>query len=253
MGKVKIYDMKAISNDEYENFVRSEAEEWRQYAKSTIEKVEEIESPQIQLLCYFSLMECLAQDVANYPNKGQHKAFTDFVLKYQNKYCYLDEIDPVTLFYHTEKNVGEVFDLSDFQDGAIYYPTDSFIQKQVKILVTKLTETIGEEAAIKLAQKHRYVDLLYRMRCRLSHEFSQSYIGHMKHQESPYYISCSRTYIKDKKVIEDDVWHFCIPVEFVKSICVNCIDNYLNECIVNNVLPVDNNSMDRFCELSWYQ
>ena len=200
MGKVKIYDMKAISNDEYENFVRSEAEEWRQYAKLTIEKVEKIESPQIQLLCYFSLMECLAQDVANYPNKGQHKTFTDFVLKYQNKYCYLGEIDPVTLFYHAEKNVGEVFNLGDFQEGALYCPTDSFIQNQAKILITKLTEVMGEEEEIKIAQKHRYVDLLYRMRCRLSHEFSPSYIGHIKYREAPYYISCFRTYIKDKKV-----------------------------------------------------
>ena len=253
MGKIRVYDMRVISEEEYKDFVRSEVQEWREYAKLTIEKVETIASSQAQLLCYFSLIECLAQDVANYPDRGQQKIFTDFVLKYQNKYDYLNEVDPVTLFYHAEKNYSGLLSIKDFQEGEICHPTDAFIREKASNFIATLTATIGEENANKFVLKHRYVDLLYRMRCRLSHEFSLSHIGHIRHQEEPYYISCYRSYLKDGKIIEDDVWMLSIPVSFVKNICINCVDNYLDECVKNNVLPVDNNSMDRFCELSWYR
>ena len=90
MGKIKTCDMEIVSNSENNGFVCNEVNELREYVKNTIEKVENIGSPQIQLLCYFSIIECLAQDVANYPDGGQQKIFTDFVLRYQDKYDYLN-------------------------------------------------------------------------------------------------------------------------------------------------------------------
>ena len=31
-----------------------------------------------------------------------------------------------------------------------------------------------------------------------------------------------------------------------------CVDNYLEECLKTNSLPVANDGMGRLCELSWY-
>lgn len=37
----------------------------------------------------------------------------------------------------------------------------------------------------------------------------------------------------EKKVVlcQDDVWQLHIPMQFVKNLCINCINNYLDECI----------------------
>lgn len=73
-----------------------------------------------------------------------------------------------------------------------------------------------------------------------------------KDAKEPYYMCCSRYYLKDVKIIQDDVWTFNIPIEFIKSLCENCISNYLDECLQTNRLPLPNNTLNRFCELSWY-
>ena len=52
--------------------------------------------------------------------------------------------------------------------------------------------------------------------------------------------------------MEDDVWKLNVPSKFLKDLCVNCVDNYLEECIKKNILPVENDGMGRLCELSWY-
>lgn len=252
MAKEKIFEMRAISDKEMKNFIKESVDEYRKYVDTVIAQVENVNDRAVKLLCYFSLIESIAQDVANYPIGQQQKTFVDFVLKYQSLYSYLENVDPVTLFYHVEDKIDKKFDLCDFEDVGVYGPQDTFISNQTNIIKDVLSNTIGEKSADEILKKHRYVDLLYRLRCRVSHEFSHSHISFSSLHKEPYYISCNRRYVSKNKIVQDDVWQLYIPTEFVKNLCINCINNYLDECIKENVLPTHNDSIDRFCELSWY-
>lgn len=252
MGENKIFEMRAICDVEKSEFIKASVADYRIYVDNVIAQLESIEDRAVRMLCYFSLIECIAQDVADYPDKQQQKTFVDFVLKYQSLYSYLEAIDPVTLFYHLEKEIGDKVNLDDFVDGSVYEPQDKFIRDKADSIKETLRDAFGVQVANKMVEKHRYVDLLYRLRCRVSHEFSHSHISVNVFHKEPYYMSCSRTYVSEGKIVRDDVWQLNIPTQFLKNLCANCINNYLDECIKENVLPTANNSMERFCELSWY-
>ncbi len=252
MSKYKVFETRTISNEDFTEVIKNSVEDWRTYAMNIIKDCEKISSKELRLLCYFSLIECVAQDVANYPERKNQKTFTEFVLKYQNAYSFLEEIDPITLFYRTEQYIGQILSLDNLVDGGVYSPNDQIIREKVKEIEIALITALGEEKTKTYLNNHRYVDLLYRLRCKLSHEFSSSHIAISKNIKEPYYMCCSRYYLKDKKLVKDDVWTFNITLEFVKTLCENCINNYLDECLNANSVPLPNNTMNRFCELSWY-
>lgn len=252
MGENKIFEMRAINDADKREFVKESVDDYRKYVDNVIFQLESVEDRAVRLLCYFSLIESIAQDVANYPDKQQQKTFVDFVLKYQSLYSYLEAVDPVTLFYHSEKEISDKVNLNDFIDGNVYEPQEKFIRDKADSIKGVLCDSFGAQNADKMVGKHRYVDLLYRLRCRVSHEFSHSHVSINTFHKEPYYMNCNRTYVSKGKIVQDDVWQLHIPMQFVKNLCVNCINNYLDECIKDNVLPTANDSMDRRCELSWY-
>lgn len=236
-----------VSAEDMAALVKKEIAEWREHIYELVAQMDATGSRKIQLLFYFSLLEMMAQDEADYPDRHQQDTFTEFVLRYQTKYPYLAEVEPVTLFYHVEDIVSDVVDLSDFEEGQVYEPTDTMSRKKSAEIMDALKKKKDVNFADKKAKQHRYVDLLYRMRCRLSHEFSGSHISSIDHMDEPYSISFNRSYEKDGKLVRDDVWKLMIPVSFVKEISLNCFENK-----VRNQLPSKNNTMDRACELSWY-
>lgn len=145
------------------DLVNDTVNDWRKYLNEVIDQLENVLSKQVRLLCYFLLMESIAQDIAHYPDRGQQKTFIDFVLKYQTMYSYLELIDPVTFFYHVEKYFDNAVDLSDFIEGSNYRPKDRLIRDKAVLIREALSEIVGEEKAHNIANKHRYVDLLYRL------------------------------------------------------------------------------------------
>ena len=252
MGENKIFEMRAINDAEKSEFIKASVDDYRRYVDNVITQLESVEDRVVRILCYFSLIESIAQDVANYPDNQQQKTFVDFVLKYQSLYSYLETVDPVTLFYHLEKDISDKVNLNDFIGGSVYETQDKIVRDKADYIRGVLYNSFEKQNADKMLGKHRYVDLLYRLRCRVSHEFSHSHILINTFHKEPYYMRCNRTYVSQGKVVQDDVWQLHIPIQFVKNLCINCINNYLDECVKENVLPTANDSMDRLCELSWY-
>ena len=252
MFKNQVFEMKAIVNTEDKEFVKMAVDDLKKYVNAIVESVENVQIQEVKLLCYFSLLESFAQDEANYPDRGMQKTFTEFVIEYQNICSYITSVDPVTLFYHVENNLNGAADLSEFVDGGVYCPTDQFVRNKADSLLKKIEEVLGKKKREKLECQHRYVDLLYRMRCRLSHEFSSAAMPTTIIHIEPYYISYNRTYFIDGKEVNDAVWELNIPGEFEKNICLNCIGNYLEKCLRSNRWPTPNDSMGRLCKLSWY-
>lgn len=253
MPKQKIFN-KEIRMIDDEKYVKYSVEEYRKYIHKIIDRLENIEPEIIRELCYFSIIESIAQDINNYPIRKLQDVFTEFVLKYQNKYNFLGLLDPVTLFYRKEKELSKYANLDDIQDGGVYFPEDKIIRQIAKQLKCVVMEKLNykKDNAEKLLKEHRYVDLLYRLRCRMSHEFYQLGTSKSQFHTEPYYMNCFRMYVKDEQIVSDNVWTVHIPVIFLRNLCVNCIDNYLDECIKNNTLPIKNNNLNRICELSWY-
>ena len=83
--------------------VKKEVEDLRHRFEHYIELIDSITDRDFQLLCMFSMIDSLAQEWANYPPKNEQDVFCDFVLKHQTKYDYLNEIEPVTLYYEKKE------------------------------------------------------------------------------------------------------------------------------------------------------
>ena len=140
---------------------------------------------------------------------------------FQNKYDFLEAVDPITLFYRVEDIIAPKVNLHNLVDGEIYFPKSKRISDKVLEIETELITKNGKEYADKKLKEHRYVDLLYRMRCRLSHEFSAPHISFSKVINEPSYINCSRQYVSNGRLVNDAVWQLRFPVGFVKDLCLN--------------------------------
>lgn len=250
----KIFEMKAINELTKDEFIQKSIDDWRNYANNIIEEVQNVKFKQIKLLSYFSIVESIAQDMANYPKMKQQKAFTDFVLKYQKGYDFLSFTDPITLYYRFEEELKEDVSLDEYlDDGGIYHFNCEALNKLIEKIRNTLLKTKSQDSINKIMLQHRYVDLLYRLRCKVSHEFSDNHISDFDVLLMPYYINCSRIYLKDNKIVNDEVWELRMPIRFIKELCLNCINNYLDECQKNKELPLENDTLNRKSQLSWYQ
>lgn len=197
-------------------------------------------------------MERMVQEYDNYPQRCLQESFTKFVIQFQDKYDFLEKTDPITLFYRVEDVISSKITLEDMVDGEMYLPRSQIILDKAKEMRNELIRQKDEEYANKKMKEHRYVDLLYRMRCRVSHEFSALHISFSQVINEPTYIKCSRQYMKKGQLASDGVWQLRFPISFVRDLCLNCFENYLEYCLKKHISPNKNNGLDRFCELSWY-
>lgn len=253
MPNNRYWDMELLMNEnESFDYVEHSVNSWREWIAKAENAIEAIEVKEIKLLVYFSIMEMMAQEYSNFPTKNLQASFTQFVLRFQDKYDYLGLTDPVTLYYREEKLISSDITLAELEDGNIYFPESAVVREIASAIRQVITTKKDEEYANRKMCDHRYVDLLYRMRCRLSHEFAAPNMSHKENTENPYYINCAREYLSKGKIMNDEVWQLRFPVSFIKNLCLNCFENYLNHCLETNTSPNKNNGMDRLCELSWY-
>lgn len=252
MSDNKVWDIEVLLEDEVFDYVEYAVNSWREWIAKTMNEIEKIEMKEVKLLTYFSIMEMMAQEYDNFPSNKLQDSFTKFVVKFQNKYDFLEAVDPITLFYRVEDIVVPKVNLNNLVDGEIYLLKSKHISDKVLEIETELIAKNGKEYAHKRLKEHRYVDLLYRMRCRLSHEFSAPHISFNKVINEPSYINCSRQYVSNGRLVNDAVWQLRFPVGFVKDLCLNCLENYLDYCLKEHIPPNKNNGLDRKCELSWY-
>ncbi len=204
-------------------------------------------------MCYFSLIEKFAQEYSDYPAKKSTKAFCDFVLMFKTSYTFLNEYDPVTLYYDFETQLKDNFNLS-FLDHGINYNPDQAIQRGKAKEMLKSLKALGIND--RLIKNHKYVHLLYSLRSKLSHELSShndmlSTDLHLL-SEYPYYVSCFRSYPVDGSIVRDQVWELVVPVGFIKKLALECIKNYLDYSLENKDDPFENDRINRKSHIAWY-
>ena len=100
----------------------------RSWLHSKSQIIDNISENYFKALCYFSLIENFAQEYFNYPISNQNAdAFCKFVIKFNSSYSFLDEYDPVTLYYDFETQLEQSFDLSFLDYGINYNPDQAVL------------------------------------------------------------------------------------------------------------------------------
>jgi len=229
--------------------------EVQKHYEDRIESIRKIEEKYFQLLCLFSLIDSLAQEYSNYSRGHEQKKFTIFVLEFQNKWDFLENTDPITFYYDVQEQLGDALNLDFLIEGNVYSP-QFMIKSGMTEKITECLDTKGQPYIDEYKRKHRYVDLLYKMRSKLSHELSTSGsispMGLGELVPLPYYLSVSRVYSIDENIIEDDIWELVIPVEFIERLLRDCLGNYLKFCRETQRDPFSNNKFERKFRLAWY-
>lgn len=225
----------------------SRVKEISEYVDAKIVVIKDIPDNDIKIIAYFALLESFAQNYANYVG-STNKNFCAFVKKFQTSCSFLDEIDPVTLFYFYHTRLSGDFDLSFLQEPC-YYDANSVVamNKSKQMIELLKSENIKDEQI----KRHTYIKLLYSMRSRLSHEFDGRHSNLKYHliPNLPYYMSVGGLKKADKK---DCSWILIIPPDFVENLVSECIKNYLEYVKKENIDPFQNNCITRRSRLAWY-
>lgn len=238
----------------------------REHLDKELACVDAIENTTMQAICMFAMIDCLAQEEANYIGKP-HDVFCNFVLKNQKQCDYLECVEPVTLYYHVEDLIEEASPLPGFPPEKVISLDDLgyvYGEKVENILSTGKTQKIldyiekkmGRKFAEDKAREHKLINLLYRMRSKAVHEMSglgESWKDrHGLQPNVPYYRDVGRGYVLDGDWVYDDVIELVFPNTFIRSILVDCINGYLAECEATKRFPFSNNDITRKPNLTWY-
>jgi hypothetical protein len=241
--------------------------EARAYLNNELTIIDGVTDVTLQLICLFAMIDCLAQEQASYPRNSK-KAFCDFVLAHQKQCDYLEEVEPITLYYHVEDDIDYVVKISGFPPekevtiddlGYLYGDKVKTVLKKGKAqeILQYIEQKKGADAATKLAQEHQMISLLYRMRSKAVHEMSG--LGEVWHNEGkhmmptePYYRDVGRGYVQGEELISDNAIELVIPNVFIRNILADCIEGYLEDCKIAKRFPFSHNHMTRKSKLSWY-
>ena len=247
----------------------------RAFLKKKLEEANSISDEIFKRNAMITILDSLAMEFSNYPCGNSREKFVDFVLKFQNRYDFLDDVEPVTLFYDyedkikksvisekTHKLYSEIFpeeleiDLNDY--GAIEYISVPELMKSN--FVTKLLDLIekqgGKDIRDRYERKHKFINLLYKMRSKGVHEFGRLGIEHvderLDNKEIPYYRDISVGFVENDKLVTYKIYELVIPSKFIYNLVEDCIDNYLDYCLKNKRFPYENNrGIKRKVYISW--
>ena len=238
----------------------------RAYLEQELACVDAIENTTMQAICLFAMIDCLAQEEANYQGKP-HDVFCNFVLKNQKQCDYLESVEPVTLYYRVEDLIEEAEPLPGFAPEKVITLEDFGFVYGVKVenllsrgkskeLLNYLEQKEGKGFTEKKAQEHQLINLMYRMRSKAVHEMSglgESWKDkHGIQPIVPYYRDVSKSYVLDGNWVSVDVIELVFPNAFIRNILVDCIDGYLTECQTSKRFPFSNNEITRKVSLTWY-
>ncbi len=219
-----------------------------------ISEIDSIDSVLFKKICLFALTEQFAQDAKIANKNGEN--FTGFIDKFSGDKN-LSNIDPITLSYRYKSELDKlgVFEkystkICNVCDSPVYFDEEKVSEYSQKICNLILDKYKNDEQKRKkinsIIEKHKYSSLIYKYRCKLSHELYSPSVEWKDEQafNKPFYSTVSS--ISDKIVIR---WELRFPYNFLKRIFTQSIYSYLDYCVSNKKLPFENGKE----YLSWYE
>lgn len=250
-----------------EAYLVDKIDEIRSFMERELNIIDNLSDTTFQLICMFAMIDRLAQEEADYQGDSRD-TFCQFVLKHQTHCDYIEQVDPITLYYRVEDIIDEVelfpgfpkekeIDLSDLGPLYAVKMRDILSSEKAEKILEYVRKRKDAQYAAKKAKEHRLINLIYRMRSKAVHEMSGlgetwSFEEKDFKPTEPYYRDVNRTYVDGNELVSDDVIELVIPNIFVRTILVDCIEGYLANCKVMRRVPFSNNKLTRKHELSWY-
>lgn len=209
------------------------------FYREKISELEKIDDLQIKKLVIVSMIDSLAQEFFNYPI-GNADAFCDFIIKFAPTKNFLSEVDVVTLYYKNKS----LFDSNglnlDYLEDGYNYTVEQLmlLPETIKIIKYATSNNIK-------TKMHRYCNLIYKHRSKLTHEFREVGVGFKSLEEN-----CVINYLAYTKFRSKDIyWRINIPYSFLLELFNECLTNYISYCKVNKI-DLFNNLKEYF---SWYE
>lgn len=258
------------SNYDEEKDLADRISDVRTFLVNELTDIDTIKDITFQLICLFAMIDCLAQEQANYPRESRKAkdAFCQFILKHQKQCDCLEEVEPITLYYRVEDDIDQVVKIPGFppEKEVIIDDLGYLYGNEVKTVLAKgkaqeilryIEQKKGTNVANKFAHEHQLISLLYRMRSKAVHEMSglgEAWHNEEKHMQptEPYYRDVGRGYVQGDEWVSDNAIELVIPNAFIRNILVDCIEGYLFDCEEAKRFPFSNNHMTRKHKLSWY-
>lgn len=209
--------------------------------------IKQIRNQNHRLILLCSLIDSFAQHNANYHPRKNAEQFAEFILKYSSKEQkeLLSMVCPSTIYYHSQAHLPKDYSLGLNKDTPILCADDpSAINETNRIL-----ELLPESILSKRQKQHRYAQLIYAMRNKLTHELTvvgsevsfftpdSDPIPHMVYGVAGY----------------PECWLLHIPEKLIWEVAQSSISNYLNECAKEGTNPFYRNSIERICYKTWYE
>ena len=202
------------------NTNQSRIEEVKDYVNLKFERIDHIDDLILQAICYFSILDSFAQSYYGYKGKNTD-IFCNFIKKYQNRYSFLEYIDPISLFYDCSQNTTEKDLFECLDEYTCYYPEDIKKVERLQNYIQKISEEEGKEKV----NKHSYLRLLYQLRNKLVHEMNSPDGGICENDNIPHYASCSRIFsgkeLDEHPYAKEEVWVLCMPISFIRDLVDN--------------------------------
>lgn len=233
--------------------------------KSTITKKEK----SILLLCF---LDSYAQ--INCSQGSNKKKFEYFLIEFATEYNFWEEIGFINLSYKFNEEVKNEFQKSIKR---ILGSTVLTIDKQKenmkiqKIIDNMKKEKVRENGdqlkASEEIEKYKYINLLYKYRSKLVHEYVMpSPFNDMVNEQLPHYISgisdqrlsnkeisgwnnVDITKLRKKRVEVIDYYFLVFPYDFIKELTQISIINYYEKCLKDKRYPFENH----IDYLHWYE
>ena len=214
-------------------------ERLKEKLNNNLNELEKIDNYLFRIICLFSIAEQYAQDSANYKG-GNADIFKNFLLKYSNNDD-VTKIDPVTLYYH----YGNITLLTNY---VLKFDANNIPILASEPAIQQETEKI-KVSVNNSYEKHIYAALIYKYRCKLSHELNSPSILWDDEQtiNEPFYV-----YVHQLSCNSDNVsgrWELRFPYTYLKNLFFDSINAYLDNCIRTEKRPFE--SMKDY--ISWYE
>ena len=218
--------------------------EIRTYVNNKLEIIDKINDCELKSSCLFILLECFAQEYGNYSRNNNREVFSNFLNTFLDK-CLVDElnlIDPITLYYSCEKLRG-AFCLDDcgfLDDSYVYAPNQ--MRKQCSNILESCDSCVVNCSKRKT---HRYIDLLYTYRNKLSHEMkAPAYMlkPWNDHEHISYFYISKFNIDANTGSSLDDIgfWNLIFPYKYLKNLFSKAIMSYVAYCENKSVDPFIN-------------
>ena len=161
--------------------INKNIDEIRELFSHILDRIDQLSDDILQCLCMFSVIDCFAQEWAEYPSHGNSKAFCDFVLRFQDRYDFLSKIEPISLYYRVENIIEKTVifpgmepePVVNIDDIGIIDPFTTVLNSKFsKDLLAYIQQNCDEKLCSRLINEHSVVRLLYQMRNKIVHELS---------------------------------------------------------------------------------